>query len=188
MNIISGTARNIILTVPAGLEVRPTSGRARKALFDSLGSFAGVGVLDLCAGSGARALEAASRGAARAHMVEASSLHCRAIRENIEKVKKAGVNTSFEVFNCDILNTACYLDAVYRSDLIFADPPYAASAELFSALFRNREFVCAASGCTVIWELPDTPGTTGCFIDNPVFADFELRKFASTTFLKGVIS
>lgn len=187
MNIISGTAKNIELTVPAGLEVRPTSGRARKALFDSLGSFAGVGVLDLCSGSGALALESASRGASHACMVELSALHCRIIKENIAKVKKAGVNAALEVINCDILDTKRYLDAVYSCNLIFADPPYAASAELFSTLFKNNDFLCAASGCTVIWELPDTPGTMGEFIDNPAFSDFELRRFASTTFLKGIV-
>ena len=125
MNIISGTARNIELSVPAGLEVRPTSGRARKALFDSLGSFAGIGVLDLCSGSGALALEAAIRGAERAFMVELSPFHCRIIKENIEKVRKAGVAAPLEVINCSILDVRRYLDAVYSSNLIFADPPYA---------------------------------------------------------------
>ena len=187
MNIISGTARNIELTVPAGLEVRPTSGRARKALFDSLGSFSGAGVLDLCSGSGALALESASRGADRAFMIEHSPVHCRIIKENIQKVLRAGVKCSFEVVNCSILDTSRYLDAVYSSNIIFADPPYAISAELFSELFRNEDFLCAASGCLVIWELPDTPGTIGNFIDNPAFSDFELRRFATTTFLKGVV-
>ena len=187
MNIISGTARNIELSVPAGLEVRPTSGRARKALFDSLGSFAGIGVLDLCSGSGALALEAASRGAERAFMVELSPVHCRIIKENIEKVRKAGVAAPLEVINCSILDVRRYLDAVYSCNLIFADPPYAISAELFSEIFKNQDFTCAASGCTVIWELPDTPGTIGDFIDNPAFSDFELRRFATTTFLKGIV-
>ncbi len=187
MNIISGTARNIELTVPAGLEVRPTSGRARKALFDSLGSFQGLGVLDLCSGSGALALEAASRGAERAYLVELSSLHCKIISGNIAKVKKAGVTTDCNVINCDVLNVSRYLDAVYASNIIFADPPYAISAQLFTELFKNEAFLCASSGCTVIWELPDTPGTTEYFIDNPAFSDFALRRFASTTFLKGYV-
>ena len=187
MNIISGTARNIELTVPAGLEVRPTSGRARKALFDSLGSFQGLGVLDLCSGSGALALEAASRGASRAFMVELSQLHCKIISENIAKVTKAGVTTAFDVINSDILDVKRYLNAVYACNIIFADPPYAISAKLFTELFKNEDFLCAASGCTVIWELPDTPGTTEFFIDNPAFSDFALRRFASTVFLKGYV-
>ena len=65
MRIIAGIARNIELAAPPGIGVRPTAVRARKALFDSIGSrLAGSVVLDLCAGSGALALEAASRGAA----------------------------------------------------------------------------------------------------------------------------
>ena len=187
MNIISGTARNLELADLPDSAVRPTAVRARKALFDSLGSFAGAGVLDLCSGSGALALESASRGAERCFMIELSQLHCRIIRENIAKVQKAGVKSSLEVFNCNILDTHKYLDAVYSSNIIFADPPYAISAELFSTLFKKEDFLCAASGCLVVWELPDTPGTTGDFIDNPAFSDFELRRFASTTFLKGVI-
>ena len=62
MNIIAGAARNLELLSPPDMEIRPTTGRARKALFDSLGPLDGLGVLDLCAGSGAAALEAASRG------------------------------------------------------------------------------------------------------------------------------
>ena len=64
MNIIAGSARNLILADLPDQEVRPTAIRSRKALFDSLGAMEGLGVLDLCSGSGAIALEAASRGAA----------------------------------------------------------------------------------------------------------------------------
>ena len=70
MNIISGKARRILLTVPKGMAVRPTSVRARKALFDSLGDFSGANVVDLFSGSGSLGLEAASRGAAKVVMVE----------------------------------------------------------------------------------------------------------------------
>ena len=66
MEIISGLARGVQLTVPPGETVRPTAARARKALFDSLGDLAGTRVADLCAGAGGLGLEAASRGAAEA--------------------------------------------------------------------------------------------------------------------------
>ncbi|MBR7105025.1 MAG: RsmD family RNA methyltransferase [Lentisphaeria bacterium] len=62
MRIIAGKARNLELNVPAGMGVRPTSGRGRKALLDSLGDLEEAAVLDLFAGSGAFALECASRG------------------------------------------------------------------------------------------------------------------------------
>ena len=47
MKIIAGTARGVDLTNPAGMEIRPTSVRARKALFDSLGDISALAVLDL---------------------------------------------------------------------------------------------------------------------------------------------
>ena len=100
MRIIAGIARNIELAAPPGIGVRPTAVRARKALFDSIGSrLAGSVVLDLCAGSGALALEAASRGAAAATLVEADQRHIRVIEENVARVKKAGVACDFRLIN-----------------------------------------------------------------------------------------
>ena len=82
MNIIAGNARGVELIVTDDMGVRPTSARARKALFDSLGDLSGVHILDLFAGSGALALEAASRGAASIAMLEISPAHITAINEN----------------------------------------------------------------------------------------------------------
>ena len=53
MRIIAGKARNLELNVPEGMGVRPTSGRGRKALLDSLGELEDAAVLDLFSGSGA---------------------------------------------------------------------------------------------------------------------------------------
>ena len=61
MNIIAGLARGVELRVPPGIPVRPTTGRVRKALFDSLGDLSDCHVLDLFSGSGALALESLSR-------------------------------------------------------------------------------------------------------------------------------
>ena len=119
MNIISGTARNLQLADLPGMEVRPTSGRARKALFDSLGDFSNCGVLDLCSGSGALALESASRGAAWAAMVEKDPLHYKFICSFIDKLQDlSAVPVRGDVFQ--------YLARCREQfDFIFADPPYA---------------------------------------------------------------
>ena len=93
MRIIGGKAARLELTVPLGIAVRPTTGRAREALFNSLGDFTGAIVYDLCAGSGAMGLEAASRGAAHVVMVEADTTHCRVIENNIAKVRNCGVDS-----------------------------------------------------------------------------------------------
>ena len=88
MQIIAGKARSLELSAPPGIGVRPTAGRSRKALFDSIGgALAGSCVLDLFSGSGALALEAASRGAAVLWMVESNSRHAAVIEENIRKIR-----------------------------------------------------------------------------------------------------
>ena len=106
MNIIAGKARNLELLVPRGMEIRPTAGRARKALFDSLGPLDGTCVIDLCSGSGAPALEAASRGAAAVVAVEKDPEHVKVIRANADRVLTTGVTCDERIVNADILGVA----------------------------------------------------------------------------------
>lgn len=188
MNIISGMARNLQLTDLPGSAVRPTAVRARKALFDSFGSFDGLGVMDLCSGSGALALEAASRGAKWIFMVENDPLHIECIRENCRRVTAAGVDAKMVIAEYDLLNFHSYSRLMPgKPDLIFADPPYAKSAEFFTSLSENSAFTSFCAGAKMIWEIPDTPGAMGDFID----ADFpdkkQFRRFGGTIFLTGVI-
>jgi 16S rRNA (guanine966-N2)-methyltransferase len=84
--IIAGEAGGRRLTVPAGDGVRPTSDRVKESVFSALGPgrLVGARVLDLYAGTGALALEALSRGAAEALLVERDQGVARAIRSNIE--------------------------------------------------------------------------------------------------------
>ena len=187
MNIIAGLARNLELNSPPDMEVRPTTGRARKALFDSLGPLEGLGVLDLCAGSGAAALEAASRGASLAVMVEKNPAHIAIIRSNIEKVRKTGVAAKMETVNADILNVTAYQSLLDECSLILADPPYAVSAELFGKLMSDKLFRAHAAGCFLVWEIPDTPGALGDFLETPGLADSNVRKFGGTLFLLGTV-
>ena len=92
--VIAGAARGRRLAVPAGRLTRPTSDRAREGLFGTLvalhGPLDGACVLDLYAGSGAVGLEALSRGARRALLVEADARAARVIRGNIEAVGLGG--------------------------------------------------------------------------------------------------
>ena len=187
MNIIAGNARNLELLSPPDMEIRPTTGRARKALFDSLGPLDGLGVLDLCAGSGAAALEAASRGAALAVMVEKNASHIKIISANAEKVRKTGVSTRLEIVNADILNVRSYLSLLDECSLILADPPYAISAELFSKLMNDKLFLTHAEECFLVWEIPDTPGVLGEFLEVPGTQHWQVRKFGGTLFLMGTI-
>lgn len=185
MRIIAGIARNTVLKVPPGLEVRPTLARSRKSLFDSLGDFTGANVLDLFAGSGALALEAASRGAAVITMVELQMSHLQIISENLARVRKAGVQCKANLLNCNALNPQNYCHSCGQPDLILADPPYAHSAEFFTNLMSNRLFRDYFAGARLVWELPDTPGTVGVFMESLNSAEITIRKFGGISFLLG---
>lgn len=185
MRIIAGKARNLELNVPAGMGVRPTSGRGRKALLDSLGDLNEAAVLDLFAGSGAFALECASRGAGSVTMVELSGAHIAVIRENCRKVQKTGVESRMEILQGDALN--CTLYSRVTADLIFADPPYAESGAFFRKICSDKTFREAFDGAMLVWEIPDTPGARGEFIENP-FEDGTLRQLGGVWFFTGTVT
>ena len=120
MRIIGGEARGRRLFAPEGLETRPTADKVRESLFNILRfETPGARVLDLFAGSGALALEAISRGAQSAVLVDCSRKAADAIRRNIEACR-AGERTR--------LLTGDWRRAVEQLtepfDLVFLDPPY----------------------------------------------------------------
>jgi len=122
MRIIAGQWRGRTLSAPAGLATRPTADRVRETLFSMLlsrlGSFEGLRVADLFAGSGALGFEALSRGAAEAIFVDNDVTAVAAIRGNADKL---AANDKVRVF----ASSALRLPAAAPFDLIFADPPYA---------------------------------------------------------------
>lgn len=125
MRIIAGEWRGRQLQAPPGQRTRPTADRTREALFSMLvsriGSFEGLRVADLYAGSGALGLEALSRGAARSLFVENDPAALSVIRANIAALKateRADVRPM----------SAAKLPPEQPFDLIFADPPYAAGS------------------------------------------------------------
>lgn len=93
MKIISGEWGGRTLTPPSGSVTRPTGARAREALFSMLtsviGSFEGLQVADLFAGTGALGLEALSRGASKCVFVDNGRDALSALRENIEQLAAA---------------------------------------------------------------------------------------------------
>ena len=119
MRIIAGRWRGRPLLAPPGDSTRPTADRVREALFSMLasrlGSFEGLQVADLFAGSGALGLEALSRGAAHCVFVENDRRAADAIRANI-----ASLGASGEVLTRNAEHSALPAPA----DLAFLDPPY----------------------------------------------------------------
>ena len=185
MNIIAGLARGVELSVPPGIPVRPTTGRVRKALFDSLGDLSDCHVLDLFSGSGALALESLSRGAAGAAMVELESLHISCIERNLASVRAAGVSVPASIIQSDAASPEKYLARLKQlPDIIFADPPYQESAEIFGKLIHDEYFCKNMAGAKLIWEIPDHPGAAGEFLKTiPQNGKFSLKRYAGTMFL-----
>jgi 16S rRNA (guanine966-N2)-methyltransferase len=123
MRVVAGTLRGRTLRAPPGRDVRPTSDRVREALFSILESASpieGASVLDLFAGSGALAIEALSRGAESATLVDDSAAAIRAIEANLSHL---GLRAEVQR-----RTAAAFLEsaraAARQYDLVFLDPPY----------------------------------------------------------------
>lgn len=185
MKILGGYASGIPLSTPKTKSVRPTGVRAKKGLFDSLNSsfgFEGKTVVDLFSGTGGLGLEAASRGADNVYLVEKAANHCKLAAENIEKLKKAGVETKIEVVHGDALSAASRLMNISGNiNLIFADPPYAQFAYFYNKLLSDARFAEWAQGAMVIWEQP--PDFRPQEISGKqLWQTGNIRKFAQTSF------
>lgn len=119
MRIIAGRWRGRSIEAPPGQATRPTADRVRETLFSMLvsrlGSFEGLRIADLFAGSGALGFEALSRGAATATFVESDAKAAAIIRRNSDKL-----GASWKL----IEGSALALPRTEPFDLIFADPPY----------------------------------------------------------------
>ena len=122
LRIIAGEARGRRLSTPEGMDVRPSTGRVREAVFNSLhslGCLEGADVLDLFAGTGALGLEAVSRGAASATFVESAPSALAALRANIDLT---GFNDRCRVVPGPVMEELPRLDGDY--DVALCDPPY----------------------------------------------------------------
>ncbi|MFG3050778.1 16S rRNA (guanine(966)-N(2))-methyltransferase RsmD [Kitasatospora sp. NPDC048239] len=123
--VIAGAAGGRRLAVPPGRGTRPTSDKAREAMFSTLealrGTIHGARMLDLFGGSGAVGLEALSRGAEHVLLVEADGQAARVIRENVRTLGLPGAELKAARAEKVIAGPAP--ETPY--DLVFLDPPYA---------------------------------------------------------------
>ena len=123
MRVIAGAAKGRRLKVPKGLTLRPTAARVKEALFNILPhDLSGFRVLDLFAGTGNLSIEALSRGAAGALLVDASHKAEKVLRENLEA---SGFSDRSKVWVSPVMRSLRLLSGRgERFNLIFLDPPY----------------------------------------------------------------
>lgn len=130
MRVIAGAHGGHELVAPKGRATRPTADRVREALFSILGPLDGDSVLDLFAGSGALGIEALSRGAAEATLVDTSPAALTAIRRNLEALGIEAIVSRQPALS--FLQRA--RAALRQYDLVFVDPPYRHASSLSKEL------------------------------------------------------
>ena len=123
MRIITGKAKGVRLVTLEGETTRPTAERVKEAVFSMLQfDIEGRRVLDLFAGSGQMALEAISRGATAAVLVDKSKEANKIIAKNVEKTRSQDVCRVFCMDYAEYIRRY----AGEKFDIVFLDPPYAA--------------------------------------------------------------
>lgn len=173
MRIITGRARGTKLISPDGLDTRPTSERAKEAVFSMIqNEIQGRNVLDLFAGSGQLGLESVSRGAASATFCDSSKDAISAIRKNLEKTH---FQEACEVLSDDYQRLLQTSLSGKRFDLVFLDPPYALGA-IPIALERMLAGNLLSDGSILVCESGDPNDVFG---ENGKLADaFEIVRTA----------
>mgnify|MGYP000304483893 FL=1 len=122
MRVIAGIARSMPLKAAEGDNTRPTTDRIKETLFNMLQSdIAGCRFLDLYSGSGAIGIEALSRGAKEAVLVENARQAIAVIKDNLTFTK---LSPKAVVMEQDVLSAINRLSGSGVFDIIFMDPPY----------------------------------------------------------------
>lgn len=158
MRIITGSARGCRLKAPAGAGTRPTADRTREALFSMLGSrVTDADVLDLFAGTGALGLEALSRGARHAVLIDRAT-HA-VLLENARRTK---LDARAKIRRGDVYGNMAALAREGRTfGLIFADPPYAQGDAARVLAAADAGGLLAADGLLVLEQGADE-AVTAC--------------------------
>ena len=164
MRIVAGEWRGRPIIAPKGDTTRPTADRTREALFSMLlsriGSFEGMMVADLFAGSGALGLEALSRGASQCLFVEQDNIALDALKANITKL---GASERAKISPQSVLSLG---PAKQRLDLILMDPPYLSGAGAVALDKLTRlGWVGEATWVSIETARTETVEVAGCSAD-----------------------
>ncbi|MEU4156551.1 16S rRNA (guanine(966)-N(2))-methyltransferase RsmD [Actinoplanes sp. NPDC026670] len=181
--IIAGAHGGRRLSAPPGAHTRPTSDRVREAFFSTLDTMTDLSdtrFADLYAGSGAIGLEALSRGAAHALLIESDSKAARAIRDNIVALR---VGPAAKLVTGKVLQALGDPPSGGPYDVVFADPPYALGDDEITTL--QQELVAngwLAPDAVVIFER-STRGEPLSWVDGLV--GDRTRRYGETTLWYG---
>ena len=155
MRVVAGELGGRQLVAPRGWKVRPTSDRVREAVFSALGDVAGMRVLDLYCGTGALGIEAISRGAAAATLVD------RDVRPALGNVRCLELQDRIDLVRADPVKwlqprpAAGEHEAGY--DLIFLDPPYKLADRLGPELDPHLPGHLAEGGRVIVESAARSP-------------------------------
>jgi 16S rRNA (guanine966-N2)-methyltransferase len=148
VRVIAGDLKGQRLVAPRGWKVRPTSDRVREAIFSALGDrVEGSQVLDLYCGTGALAIEALSRGAATAVLVD------RDTRPALGNVQRLGLGDRAELVRADAgrwLGEVSTGPFAGKFDLVFVDAPYRLADRVAQDLNTHLPQLLASEGRAVI--------------------------------------
>ncbi|NNL67889.1 MAG: 16S rRNA (guanine(966)-N(2))-methyltransferase RsmD [Myxococcales bacterium] len=163
------------LRVPKGDRVRPTSDRVREAVFARIGDLSGARVLDAFAGSGALAIEALSRGAREAVLVERAQAVLAVLRDNVAQL---ALESSTRIVRGDARRVLERLaKAGERFDWIFLDPPY--GADFLPEILTHARALLPEGGRIVLEAskrdpLPSHPGLA--ILDDRQYGDTRITR------------
>ncbi len=150
MRIFSGSAKNREVTVPKGVDLRPSEGQVRQAAFNIWGpGIEGLAFIDLFCGSGSVGLEALSRGVGKVVFVDIDGRCLKSVTEHADHFGFAG---RYETLRSDALAAIKILELKGQTfDLIFIDPPYELKEgpETITALEASK---ILAPGARVLYE------------------------------------
>jgi 16S rRNA (guanine966-N2)-methyltransferase len=148
MRVIAGEFGGRRLLAPRGWKVRPTSDRVREAIFSALGDkVVGARVLDIYCGTGALAIEALSRGAAHATLLD------RDTRPALGNVENLGLGERVELIRADAsrwLSSHPEASAAPRFDLVFVDAPYRLADRVGQELNSHLPRLLAEGGRAIV--------------------------------------
>lgn len=139
LRVIAGSARNLRLETPEGLDTRPTTDRIKETLFNILqNDIPGSVVVDFFAGSGSIGIESLSRGAKKAYLVDNSR---NAVNCIVNNVKHTHFEDKAVVLNEDFSTAVFHINEPHV-DIVFMDPPYDKGFERqLLTILKNASFV-----------------------------------------------